>query len=119
MNLIVNASHAIANKIGDSDGSKEKGLITITTRQKVDAAVITVSDTGTGIPEEIHDKIFDHFFTTKEVGKGTGQGLSVAYQAIVNKHGGKLTFDTEAGKGTTFIIELPMAARLESRIRTQ
>jgi len=106
MNLIINAAHAIADAGGGR--GKAKGLITITTRRKDDDVIITVSDTGTGIPEDIRDKIFEHFFTTKDVGKGTGQGLSMAYSAIVEKHGGKLTFDTEMGKGTTFIIHLPI-----------
>ena len=106
INLIVNAAHAIADAGGGR--GKAKGLITITTRRQDDDVIITVSDTGTGIPEDIRDKIFEHFFTTKGVGKGTGQGLSIAYSAIVEKHGGKLTFDTEMGKGTTFIIQLPI-----------
>ncbi|MBA7705016.1 Adaptive-response sensory-kinase SasA [subsurface metagenome] len=106
MNLIVNAAHAIANVVGD--GSKDKGEITITTRHENNSVIITVADTGTGIPENIRDKIFDPFFTTKKIGKGTGQGLSMAYASIVEKHKGKLIFDTKLGKGTTFIIELPL-----------
>ncbi len=106
MNLIINASHTIADVIGD--GSHGKGLITITTRKKDDVVIISVSDTGAGIPENVRDKIFDPFFTTKEVGKGTGQGLSLAYSTVVEKHDGKLTFETEVGKGSTFIIELPL-----------
>jgi PAS domain S-box-containing protein len=118
MNLIINAAHAIADTGGGR--GKAKGLITITTRRKNDDVIITVSDTGTGIPEDIRDKIFEHFFTTKDVGKGTGQGLSMAYSAIVEKHGGKLTFDTEMGKGTTFIIQLPIFTnRQEDRTTDQ
>jgi len=107
MNLIVNAAHAISDAVGD----KGKGLITINTRRNSDNVVITVADTGTGIPEDIQDKVFDHFFTTKYVGKGTGQGLSMAYATVVEKHGGKLTFETEMGKGTTFVIELPISGK--------
>ena len=106
MNLIVNAVQAIADVVGD--GSKGKGKITITTRRKDNSVLISVADTGSGIPEDIRDRIFDPFFTTKAVGKGTGQGLSIAYNAIVEKHGGKLTFNTEMGKGTEFLIELPI-----------
>jgi signal transduction histidine kinase len=69
---------------------------------------VRVADTGTGISEAVRDKIFDPFFTTKEVGKGTGQGLAIAHNFIVNKHGGTLTFETELGKGTTFVIRLPL-----------
>ncbi|MBW2322807.1 MAG: HAMP domain-containing histidine kinase [Deltaproteobacteria bacterium] len=61
-----------------------------------------------GIPKEIHSHIFDPFFTTKEVGKGTGQGLAIAHSVIVEKHNGIIEFETETGKGTTFIIHLPV-----------
>jgi two-component system, NtrC family, sensor kinase len=76
-----------------------------------------VQDTGTGIPAAIQGKVFDPFFTTKEVGKGTGQGLSFSYTVIVKKHGGKIWFETEVGKGTTFFFTLPIhvdATELES-----
>jgi signal transduction histidine kinase len=69
---------------------------------------ISITDSGTGIPEAVRNKIFDPFFTTKEVGKGTGQGLSMAYDIVVNKHGGTIFFDTEEGRGTTFHIRLPL-----------
>ncbi len=107
MNLIINATYAIAQVVGD--GVTGKGKITVKTSSNTeDTILISVSDTGTGIPKEIWDKIFDPFFTTKEIGKGTGQGLSIAYSAVVEKHGGKLTFETEEGKGTTFYVELPI-----------
>ena len=107
LNLIVNASHAIAAVAGD--GSPDKGTITVSTRHKGDWVEIRVCDTGTGIPEAIRSKIFDPFFTTKEVGKGTGQGLAIAHSVIVDKFGGTLTYETTVGKGTTFIIRLPLA----------
>jgi signal transduction histidine kinase len=84
-----------------------KGTIRISTRLDGAWAEIRISDTGTGIPEEIRERIFDPFFTTKEVGKGTGQGLTIARSVIVDKHGGTLAFETEMGRGTTFIIRLP------------
>jgi len=71
-------------------------------------AEIAVSDTGPGIPEAIRDKVFNMFFTTKEVGKGTGQGLAIAYDIVVAKHGGSLTFTSEPGRGTTFFVRLPI-----------
>jgi len=108
LNLIVNAAHAIAERL--RVGSEEKGAITITTRADGDCAEIRVADTGMGIPENIRARIFDPFFTTKEVGKGTGQGLTIAHDVIVRKHGGTLTFESEMDKGTTFIIRLPLAA---------
>lgn len=78
------------------------------TRQHGQFVEVAISDSGTGIPEEIREKIFDPFFTTKEVGKGTGQGLSIARSIVVKKHGGTLTFKTEMGHGTTFYVRLPV-----------
>jgi signal transduction histidine kinase len=75
---------------------------------------IRISDTGGGIPESIRAKIFDPFFTTKPVGKGTGQGLAIAHSVIVQKHKGVLTFESEVGRGTTFIIQLPLVGELEA-----
>ena len=88
-------------------GPTEKVAIKITTRLTGNAAEIRISDTGPGIPEAIKSRIFDPFFTTKEVGKGTGQGLAIARSVIVDKHQGTIDCETEAGKGTTFIICLP------------
>lgn len=106
LNLIVNAAHSIKDILENS--KNKQGLITVSTYTKDKSVFITISDTGAGIPEKIRNNVFDHFFTTKEVGKGTGQGLSMAYQTIVEKHKGKISFETEIGKGTTFIIELPI-----------
>jgi PAS domain S-box-containing protein len=105
LNLIVNAAHAIADVV--SKGASEKGLIRIQTRFIENSAEIRIQDSGTGIPEKVQARIFDPFFTTKEIGKGTGQGLAIARSAVVDKHGGTLRFETEEGKGTTFIIRLP------------
>ena len=108
LNMIVNASHAIVDIIGD--GANGKGKITITTANIANKwAEIRISDTGTGIPSQARSRIFDPFFTTKEVGKGTGQGLAISHNVIVEKHKGQLSFETEMGKGTTFIIRLPLA----------
>jgi signal transduction histidine kinase len=110
LNLIVNAAHAISDCI-DKEKS-EKGLITVKTSKLDNHVLISVSDTGSGIPEAVRNKIFLPFFTTK-VGKGTGQGLSIAYTMIVEKHKGELTFQSEIGKGTTFLIELPIEGNIE------
>lgn len=106
LNIIVNAAHAIADVVGD--GSKGKGTITVSTRRLDGWVEVRISDTGTGIPEAIRSKIFDPFFTTKQIGRGTGQGLAYAHSVVVEKHKGILTFETEEGKGTTFIIRLPL-----------
>lgn len=107
LNLVVNAGDAIAEKMGDEGGSK--GTITIRTHISEPHLTIEVEDTGTGVPDEIKAKIFDPFFTTKGVGKGTGQGLSISYDVVVNKHQGKLQVESRPGEGSTFIIHLPLA----------
>jgi NO-binding membrane sensor protein with MHYT domain/signal transduction histidine kinase len=104
LNLLVNASHAISDVVKDTG---RLGKLTVSTRLDGNEVEIAIGDTGTGIPISARDKIFDPFFTTKEVGKGTGQGLAIARSVIVNKHGGTLRFETECGKGTTFLIRLP------------
>ena len=107
LNLLVNASHAIGSVIKENPQSN--GMITFTTRHEETWAEIQIRDTGEGIPEEISNKVFEPFFTTKEVGKGTGQGLSLAHSVIVKKHAGKIWFESIVGKGTTFFIRLPLA----------
>ena len=106
LNILVNAAHAIADLSGS--GSDVKGTITVSTRHDDQWVETRIADTGPGIPDEIRTKIFDHFFTTKEVGKGTGQGLSIAYNVVVNKHGGTISVDSTVGQGTCFIIRLPI-----------
>lgn len=105
LNILVNGAHAIGEKVGNSG---EKGTITLSTRATDDDIIVTISDTGTGIPEENIGKIFDPFFTTKEVGRGTGQGLAIVHDIIVERHGGSIDLESELGKGTTFTITLPL-----------
>jgi PAS domain S-box-containing protein len=107
LNLLVNAAHAIKQVVGD--GSQRKGTITVTTRRNRDWVEILLEDTGAGIPEAVRPRIFEPFFTTKAVGEGTGQGLALAHSVVVRRHGGKIWFETEVGKGTTFFIRLPLA----------
>lgn len=116
LNMIVNATHAIADVV---KGSGEKGNITISTGLDGEFAEIRIADSGTGIPETIRPKIFDPFFTTKEVGKGTGQGLAIARSVVVDKHGGTITVDSEVGKGTTFIIRLPLHTTASGKAATE
>lgn len=105
LNVIVNAAHAIGDVVA---GTEQKGKIEIRTRQDGDWAVIEVADTGSGIPEESREHIFDPFYTTKEVGRGTGQGLAIARNVVADKHGGTISVASEVGKGTTFTIRLPI-----------
>lgn len=106
LNLLVNAAHAVQARLQAEPGGK--GHIEVSTRKVGDEVEICIRDTGTGIPPEIQSKIFDPFFTTKEVGKGTGQGLAIARNIIVRKHGGRIYFESKVGEGTTFHIRLPL-----------
>lgn len=106
LNLIVNGAHAIADVT--EDGKQGRGKISITSKFAEDRVIVWITDSGGGVPKEIQDKIFDPFFTTKKLGKGTGQGLSIARRAIVEKHQGNIFLEAEEGKGTTFIIEIPV-----------
>ena len=106
LNMLINAAHAIADAL--AEGSQEKGRITVSTRRDGDWAEIRIGDTGTGIPPEIRPKVFDLFFTTKDIGKGTGQGLAISRAIVVEKHGGTIDFETETGEGTNFIIRIPI-----------
>jgi signal transduction histidine kinase len=103
LNVIVNAAHAVGER---AEQTGVRGLIGIETRRDGDDVVVKISDSGSGIPSELHEKIFDPFFTTKTVGKGTGQGLTIA-RSIIVKHGGSLSFTSEVDKGTVFEIRLP------------
>ena len=127
LNLINNAffavgergkEEAISQKV-EAISSEEKGIpsglqltpysptVTVSTKNLGNKIEITVSDNGTGIPNEIKEKIFQPFFTTKPTGQGTGLGLSLAYDIVTKVHEGKLTVTSEQGKGTTFKIEIP------------
>jgi len=112
LNLIINAAHAIGDVV---EGTDRKGRILIRTSVDDGHAVIAISDTGGGIPPEIRDRIFDPFFTTKAIGKGTGQGLAIARSIVVDKHHGTLTFDSEVGRGTTFVVRVPVGGGDEAR----
>ena len=99
MNLLVNAVHAI----------EEHGEILVKTERRDGDIVVSVSDTGCGIPEDKLNRIFEPFFTTKEIGEGTGLGLSIAYD-IVKKHNGNILVTSEIGKGSTFTVKIPIDA---------
>ncbi|NDV18578.1 PAS domain S-box protein [Pseudodesulfovibrio sp. JC047] len=104
LNLIINGAHAI-EKVKQETG--EPGEISIRTYAAGSMVVLEITDTGVGIPDDVAEKIFDPFFTTKEVGKGTGQGLAIAHNVVVNMHGGAIDVITEMGVGTTFVVRLP------------
>ncbi len=106
LNLIVNAAHAISDSNGDHPS--ERGTIKISSTLAGNWAEIRISDTGHGIPQEIRHRVFDLFFTTKEPGRGTGQGLAIAHSVIVDKHSGKIDIETGDNQDTTFVIRLPV-----------
>jgi signal transduction histidine kinase len=107
LNLVVNAAHAIEEaraKRGDAGLAR----IVVRTERIGDEAIVVVSDNGAGIPPEIQARIFDPFFTTKEVGKGTGQGLSIARAVMVDQHKGRISVQSMPGEGSTFTLALPL-----------
>ena len=106
LNIVVNAAHAIADVVGFNTG--KKGTISVSTRLDGNWVEIRIRDTGTGIPLHAQPHVFEQFYTTKQIGKGTGQGLALARAVIVDQHAGTLTFETQPAAGTTFIIRLPL-----------
>ncbi len=112
LNIAVNAAQAIGDVVRGTDG---RGRISVRTWCEGGDALIAISDTGGGISDDAREHIFEPFFTTKEVGKGTGQGLSMARSVIVDRHHGALSFESEVGKGTTFYIRLPVAGSPSAR----
>jgi signal transduction histidine kinase len=104
LNLLINASHAIQDRKANTPGT-----IRVQTRHLGAEVVVTISDTGCGIPESIRQKIYDPFFTTKEVGRGSGQGLAIARSIIVDGHGGQIECESKVGEGTTFYVRLPIS----------
>jgi two-component system, NtrC family, sensor kinase len=107
INLIVNAAHAIEARHGAGEGPPQ-GRILISTEEINGFVQLRIADNGAGIPEAIRNRVMDPFFTTKEVGKGTGQGLALAHNVVVEKHRGQLFFESEVGRGTTFFVRLPL-----------
>jgi signal transduction histidine kinase len=111
LNLINNAFYAVSVRnlsgLKNLTGSDYRPTVTVSTRNTGNGIEITVRDNGNGIPDEIKDKIFQPFFTTKPTGEGTGLGLSLSYD-IIKAHGGELKVETKEGVGTEFIIVIPI-----------
>jgi two-component system, NtrC family, sensor kinase len=102
LNLITNAAQAMG----------EEGLLRIRSQAKKDSVEVSISDNGSGIPENVLPNIFDPFFTTKKVGEGTGLGLSIVHK-IIQGHGGAIRVNSVVGKGTTFFVELPIDSKAQ------
>lgn len=113
MNILMNSIDALNDRIKQEakhQSISQEYSITITTHQLEEQQVeIRIKDTGSGIDEATQQRLFDPFFTTKPVGQGTGMGLSICYQIITQQHGGKLICESELGKGSEFIIQIPIA----------
>ena len=107
VNMLVNAVQAI--EAGSAQYSRGSGRIVIATSMAGADAVIRITDNGSGMTEEVRAQVFHPFFTTKEVGQGTGQGLAIAH-SVITKHRGSITVESEPGRGTCFTIRLPLAA---------
>lgn len=105
LNLLINAAHAVADRWGEQGG---RGTILVRTRQHESNVTIEVTDNGVGIDPQTTSHIFEPFFTTKEVGRGTGQGLALAHQVVVEGHNGSISVDSVPGKGATFMVSLPV-----------
>ena len=104
VNILVNAAQAIEER-----GGEESGVIRVRTFLDGEWVVCRIEDNGGGMTPEIRDKIFEPFFTTKPVGKGTGLGLNISYDIVVNRHRGTIEVESEVGRGTAFILRLPLA----------
>jgi two-component system NtrC family sensor kinase len=107
LNFIVNAAHAIEEKYEKQ--SNVMGCINIDVYRPGNNIQVVIKDDGIGMNPEVKNRIFDPFFTTKEVGKGTGQGLSMAYSVIVDKHKGSIEVTSQPNVGSTFTISIPIA----------
>ena len=106
-------NQVLMNVIGNAiDSIEETGTIHVSTSERDGQFVITIRDSGKGIPQEIRDRIFDPFFTTKPVGSGTGLGLAISY-GIVKAHQGSIEFSSEEGKGTEFTVKIPTSLQAE------
>ena len=109
LNLLVNAADAIRDK-----SLEERGLITIRTHLEGEHVHVAITDTGCGIPDDVRRKMFDLFYTTKEIGRGTGQGLAISENIVRSRHGGQIEVETEVGRGTTFRVILPVDGNMDN-----
>src|SRR5262249_26892 len=107
MNLLTNAFYAVNEKKQQQPVGYEP-VVSIATKKQADKICITIKDNGNGIPQQVIDKIFQPFFTTKPTGQGTGLGLSLSYDIITKGHGGEIKVETKETEGTAFIIQLPV-----------
>ncbi|RXH27808.1 histidine kinase [Bradyrhizobium nanningense] len=115
LNLIGNGFHAVAKRKAESEAAGYEPVVTAATRDRGDRIEIRIRDNGTGIPDEVKEKMFNPFFTTKPAGEGTGLGLSMSHDIVVKQHGGTIDVATEPGKFTEFTIMLPRKSSFPDR----
>jgi signal transduction histidine kinase len=108
MNIIANSIDALEEINFQQDNRVGKIIITTALTNNQKSVSISIKDNGIGINQQIQHQIFDHLFTTKEVGKGTGLGLAIARQIIIEKHHGCIEVSSELSKGTEFLISIPV-----------
>jgi len=108
LNLITNAFYTVDKKQKLIDDPDYRPVVSIQTQSLQDRICISIKDNGQGMTQEVQDKIFQPFFTTKPTGEGTGLGLSISFDIITKGHNGSIIVDSEVGKGTEFIIEMPV-----------
>ena len=107
LNLMNNACYTVMKK-AQTAGDGYKPQISVSVGLDGSLIKITFADNGEGMNDEVKQRLFEDFFTTKPIGQGTGLGMSITRDIIENKHGGKLTFDSTEGEGTTFILTIPV-----------
>ena len=107
LNLMNNACYAVWKK-AQSAGQDYEPTIEVTVRQEGDDIFVQLADNGEGMSDEVKQHLFENFYTTKPLGKGTGLGMGITRDIIENKHGGRLSFDSVEGEGTTFRFTIPV-----------
>ena len=107
LNMFGNGFYAARRRQGMEATPGFEPTLKVTTRELGDAVEIRVRDNGIGIPEEVKDKLFQPFFTTKPTGEGTGLGLSISYDIVTQQHGGSITVDSKVGEYSEFTIRVP------------
>jgi signal transduction histidine kinase len=119
LNLVSNGFYAVNKRRIETGEASFDPVLVAATRNLGDAVEIRIRDNGTGIPQEVRDKMFNPFFTTKPAGEGTGLGLSMSHDIIVKQHGGTIDVDTEPGQFTEFRIVLPRTSNPPNKNRGQ
>lgn len=107
LNVMNNACYAVWRKAQSAPADYQPS-ITVSVAADADNLIITIADNGEGMDDEVKQKLYENFFTTKPIGHGTGLGMSIAREIIEAKHGGSMTFESQVGEGTTFILSIPI-----------